>query len=670
MTNNLLHFTPRIELGARTNLSHLIELCRNSSVLNGKDQFDLDVWDIGNLKGRKSLHRAYFCTLDASKVSSPTPLLPQLFRDFSKAILILLQDKRPVVSTTQRMTALRCMEAALCELNLDSRPTAVNVDVLDLAVDIARRSFSPDVTYRIAGQLELISEFMNSCGLIKLRTAWSHGQKKPNALGSRISKESLQARHDKLPTAATLRALAAIFQDAVKPMDVFVSSMTSLMLCAPERINEVVRIRRNCIVNGEGRFVGKLGLRWAGSKGANDTTKWLPTQMTEIARKAISNILALTEQAHEVATWYTLHPGRLFLHAHAQHLREKETLTLQELALLLWGDPTATKTANTWATHTNGLPRVSLGGRSIGFSFKDVERAVIDMLPSTFPYVPGDPNLRCMDALAVLLTNEGHEVRPAYLCMFTCTETATITGRLGGLSDRPSIFDHFGYTEDDGTPITLRSHSLRHYLNMLAQMGGLSSAEIAIFSGRKDERQNRAYDHRTSEEIQAPITAALKAGFTGSLLDASKRTLIDRNEFPRNGVGAAHTTEFGWCLHNFASEPCQVYRDCINCEEQVCIKGDMQKESNLRLLEQETESLLMQAKSALSDEEFGSDNWVRHQTKTLERVRSILKIMLDGSVPNGARIRLDLCNAPLIKSEVSRVIDLRNSSGVFVQARR
>ncbi|WP_093442956.1 hypothetical protein [Variovorax sp. 770b2] len=247
--------------------------------------------------------------------------------------------------------------------------------------------------------------------------------------------------------------------------------------------------------------------------------------------------------------------------------------------------------------------------------------------------------------------NESHATRGTYLCMFSCVDNQVVTKHFGGRKDLESIFERFNYKEDDGSPIELNSHSLRHWLNMLAQMGGMSDAEIAIFSGRKDVRQNRAYDHRTSDEVQAPIKQALEAGFTGNLVVPGSRELVSRSEFGGLGLAAAHTTDFGWCSHNFASEPCQMYRDCINCEEQECVKGEAHKESNLKLLEKETKYLLEQAKEALAEQDYGADNWVIHQTKTLDRIEALLKIMADPSVPNGARIRLDLANAPLITAD-------------------
>ncbi|WP_316683773.1 integrase [Ralstonia holmesii] len=650
MSAPVLHFTPRAELEPLANLEAFVALCRGSAVLGAKEQFEKNSWEIGYLKGQNKVNRVVFSSLEASRENKPEPSLPLPFLDFAKAAIVYLHDKRPVTSQAPRVAALRCLEAALRESGKGSRPTAVDEMVLDSAVEFAQQKVSPSVAYRTAGQLEYIAEFMRTKGFIRLRQRWAHGLSKPQEGGSRISKEALTARQEKLPSAATLRALGAIFHEAMEPSDVMVSSVTALMLCAPERINEVIRLRRNCLVEGDGEYRGKLGLRWSGSKGAEDTTKWLPTEMVSIARKAVANIIKVTTPAQKLAAWYSASPTKLYLHEDAVHLRDKRVLTSAEIGLILWGDETASTVANYWAKSTAKLPAQSLGEHRIGYLFEDVERAVVAMLPETFPYVPGAPGLRCSDSMAVMRTNEMHSAKATYLCMFSCVDYGVITNHFGAREGRISIFKRFGYTEDDGSPIELRSHSLRHYLNMLAQMGGLSSTEIAIFSGRKDVRQNRAYDHMSSDEVQAPISQALKEGFTSELepVFSAKRELVTRTEFKGLGLTAAHTTQYGWCAHDFASEPCQMYRDCINCEEQECIKGEAQKEANLRMLKSETEYLLKQAREALSEEEYGADTWVKHQTLTLERVTALLSILEDPAVPVGTRIRLDVSNAPLI----------------------
>jgi hypothetical protein len=537
---------------------------------------------------------------------------------------------------------------------------------LDHAVELAKEKMSRSSAYHIACHIGYIADFMRSKGLINLRQRWIHGLKKPQQLGSRISKEALTARQEKLPSSAVLRAIGAIFAEATQPDDILISSGTALMLCAPERINELLRLRRNCVVEGEREFRGKVGLRWPGSKGFENTTKWVPTEMVSISRQSVANINQVTTAAHRLAVWYTANPSKLYLHDEAQHLRDQEFLTLTEIALVLWGDETATSAAFTWAQYTKKLPKLKRDRRNIAFRFKDVERAVIAMLPETFPFVPGSVELLCKDSLFVMRTNEMHSARATYQCMFSYVSLAVIAKHLGAQTDRKSIFERFGYSEDDGSAINLRSHSLRHYLNMLAQTGGMSSTEIAIFSGRKDVKQNRAYDHMTSAEVQAPISQALKDGFTSGLepVSEARRNLFARSDFNRLGMTAAHTTDYGWCVHDFASEPCQLYRDCINCAEQECIKGEEHKEENLRSLKGETEYLLMQALEALGEEEYGADTWVKHQTNTLTRVNTLLSIMADPAVPDGARIRLDVANVPLITvNNVHPASAVKNTKG-------
>ena len=106
-----------------------------------------------------------------------------------------------------------------------------------------------------------------------------------------------------------------------------------------------------------------------------------------------------------------------------------------------------------------------------------------------------------------------------------------------------------------------------------------------------------------------------------------------------------------------------MYRDCTNCEEQECVKGEEHKEANLRSLKNETEYLLKEARAALDDEEYGADTWVKHQTKTLERVNALLAIIDDPSVPAGARVRLNLANAALITSDNTQPIEAIEANG-------
>jgi hypothetical protein len=117
-------------------------------------------------------------------------------------------------------------------------------------------------------------------------------------------------------------------------------------------------------------------------------------------------------------------------------------------------------------------------------------------------------------------------------------------------------------------------------------------------------------------------------------------SLIPRAKFAELNIPAAHTTDLGFCAHDFAMSPCQIHMDCMNCNEQVCIKGDHHGEVNARAMREEITLLLREAKAADSDGVFGADQWVRHQEVTLERLTQLIAILDNPEVACGAVIRL------------------------------
>lgn len=639
-------------------LRKFIQICRESSVLNASAQFDANVWEHGPLlKGKNNECRVIFSTREAAQSRSRVPCMDEKFLPFAKSILVYRQSIKPVISQSTRLSALRYLEAALRQCGKDCRPNSIDSQVLDSAVALVRSCVTADVAYRTACELEAIADLMRAKRLIHLRERWLHGMRRPDALGSRISPESVLARQTKCPSVAAIRAIGGVFQVAQGVSDKLTASSGALLLCAPDRINEVTRLRRNCIVLGEGRFEGKVGIRWPGSKGAKNTTKWIPKKMAGVAQDAVRKLNECTTAGHKLACWYVSNPKSIFIHEDATHLRGQASLTYEDVALLLWGRGSKAASAKQWC-RANGIKMAERRRKNVcGYvSFADVERVILGMLPSSFPHLPGDSSISVHEALYIVRKNELHATNATYECLFDVVDQGDIASRLGQRNDSgiPSIFVKYEYSEDDGTPIHLKTHAPRHYLNTGAQMAGLSSSEISAFSGRRDERQNQAYDHMTSDEVQQPIKTAIKqSGFMGGLVDSNTRHLVTRAEFSQKGVETGHTTEYGHCVHNFASEPCHLHRDCINCEELECVKGEKVKETNLRALKAETEHFLLRAKVALSLEEFGADAWVAHQEQTLERVNSLLARIDDPEIPIGARIRLVCDPVPVIGHTVS-----------------
>jgi hypothetical protein len=204
-----------------------------------------------------------------------------------------------------------------------------------------------------------------------------------------------------------------------------------------------------------------------------------------------------------------------------------------------------------------------------------------------------------------------------------------------------SIFDRHGYLAADGKRIKLTSHQARHLLNTFAQRGGLSQLEIAKWSGRADQQQNRTYNHMSEYEMVAKAEA-LDTSLTlfGPSGEIDKYLPITIQEFNTMEKGAVHVTKFGVCVHDFTMTPCDKYRDCLNCNEQVCIKGENEKLIRIKARLSKVEQLYQAAENALNEGLSGADRWYEYHKNTFERLLELVSILEHPDVEHGAQIKL------------------------------
>jgi len=120
----------------------------------------------------------------------------------------------------------------------------------------------------------------------------------------------------------------------------------------------------------------------------------------------------------------------------------------------------------------------------------------------------------------------------------------------------------------------------------------------------------------------------------------------------------AHLTEFGFCIHDYTMSPCQRFRDCINCTEQLCIKGDRRVD---RLKERLTivEKLRIKAEKEIADGTAGADRWYQIHDLTEKRLHELIDIMEDPDIQKGAIIKLRNNNefGPLRRALGSKYIE-------------
>ena len=133
-----------------------------------------------------------------------------------------------------------------------------------------------------------------------------------------------------------------------------------------------------------------------------------------------------------------------------------------------------------------------------------------------------------------------------------------------------------------------------------------------------------------------------------------KKVVISRDEYAQLKVRTAHKTDFGVCIHDFSMMPCQLHMDCLNCTEQVCIKGDKNSNERIRQRKIEVEEALEIAKKAQQEGHVGANRWIKHQSIELEKLKQLCDIFDNDNVKDGTLIQIS--DAPSIsQSEQAQI---------------
>lgn len=645
MAADIIVFKPRAEVDASANVTAFVAMCKSQLTIFGADlRFDDMAWDVTEavqVKGHgKKRVRIYFSTQETVDDVAPIQMA-EPFASFAKAYVRYMQGMRPTKNPAFRVTALRALDASLRDSG-HSNPIKVDGDAFNRAARVIAERLAEATAYRVGSQLEVIAEFMSEHRLTTVPLSWRSPIKRPGDT-VRVGQEFDKRRAEKMPSLAALEALPKAFHMATQPQDVLYSSIAAILCSAPDRINEVLLLAENCEVHDK-TSAGKeaYGLRWRPAKGAEPMVKWIIPTMAPVVAEAVARIRRLTEHARHIARWYESNPGKLYLAPAFEHFRTKEMLTMDELRQMLFLDADNRNTARQWCTG-NGVPLMKVG-KLLNVRFADVEKAVVAQLPAGFPVLNAETRLNYSEALIVLRRNELHPEKGTYLCAIDQVTINQVNSGLGARSKHgfESMFDRLGFTESDDSPIRVTTHQFRHYLNTLAQAGGMSQLDIAKWSGRIDIRQNEAYDHVSADQMVAKIRQSIgdESQMFGPLAKLPKNIPISRDEFARLRIPTAHTTDFGFCVHDYTMMPCDQHADCINCNEHVCVKGNERKAAMVKRRLSEAQDLLVRAKAATSEGYYGADRWMEHHQKTVVRLMQLAEVLDNPSVPVGAVIQL------------------------------
>lgn len=284
----------------------------------------------------------------------------------------------------------------------------------------------------------------------------------------------------------------------------------------------------------------------------------------------------------------------------------------------------------------------------------------------SFPFFDVNRNLKFSDALFCMQFNHMVVDLATNPVLLWKPKNNTVNEDLSTIEKTPgyfnqSIFDRHGFNSGRDKPLKLNTHQPRHLLNTMSQRGKLSQSEIARWSGRADIKQNRVYDHMSEFELvdmlrEHDTSLTLAQPLEEIAQQIAQQLPISRHEFNALAIPNAHITEYGFCIHDFVMNPCTRFADCMNCTEQVCIKGDrrlaLMKEhhSNVKNIIQNTEQEIAEGTA-------GADRWYEMHVLTEKRMANLIDILENPDIPNGSIIKLRNENEfnPLLRAIESRI---------------
>ncbi|WP_276964920.1 hypothetical protein [Metallibacterium scheffleri] len=664
----IVHFVPRAALDARDNLKEFIRVCRDELTVFGADlDWNANTWPQAGVS---------FGNLDqTTRKLLPSKVMKTPFLDFAKAYFRYQQGHKPTVTKIE-MKAFKCLERALDERERGMDIQHVDASLLDRAAVLARGHYSARGAYQAGRELGRIARFISAKQLIVANLDWKSPIARPGDT-VRTGRKAQEERDRKLPSDDALNALADIFASNPKDArDVFTTSIAAMLLCAPSRFSELLALPEDCEV-WETKRDGKraYGWRFQPGKGGAPMIKWIPDAMVEVAQEAVRRVRDMTTEARRIASWLEQNPGRFYRHSNCPQVEEDVPLSVLDAAAAVGFNKDYAPYCRIPYCRIE-LRRLGLSGRNGGNTLASINTWAHARLPEGFPWFDEGRGVRFSGALFCVQLNAlrtDTSARPYMIWRPTIGifNKDLCSRQKGATYDAPGVFDRLGFNTGRTKPLKVTSHQFRHLINTMGQRGGLGQSEIARWSGRVDVKQNRVYDHMSEFEL----VDMLRQHDPGLSLDRSLSEIAEqiatqlpmtRQEFNALTIPTAHVTEYGFCIHDYVMSPCQRFRDCLNCTEQVCIKGDRRLD-RIRTRYAQVSQLMERARREIAEGSAGADRWYDIHALTEKRLGSLLTILEDPSIKDGAIIQL---NNDQEFSPLRRALDAKTIAGTLKEEHR
>jgi hypothetical protein len=653
------------ERNARHNLEAFVTEARTDCAAYGVDlDWDRPDWDITahveerrGKAGRRSV--LYFTTHENGTAKSMAGRVPlsEPFAAFMKAMVRLSQDGRPqsMDPLSRLINASRDLHDLLADRGHD--PVFLLTSDFDQAARLVAKRAEASTSYRLGVALQTIASWVDRRGLSKVTIGWKNPFERVAHETTRMGSEN-ERQAAKLPSDEMLDALPVLARKVKEPSDVIRMALIKLLHCAPWRIGEVLSLRVDCeverekmdgdgpVLDADGRRVMRYGISYQMEKSGEFDIKWIPTAMVDVARGAIAEIREATFEARDLARWMECHPGRVRLPE--PDLGPDQSYTTADVASMF--GMTGAKAGAQWLRG-----RGIVAGPDRRF---DIRRSMLEevLLLEMAERMPKASDRTWSDYLFIVSNNFYHADRATNTCSLAVTTDQHIgdflCGRGGekveGAKRVASAFERHEVHDAEDLPFRMNTHMFRHWLNTLAQLGGIDQTLIARWSGRKDIGQNAEYDHVSGIKL-AEITRKLMADdqMIGHLADLHRQLEpVARDEFRTTVIATAHMTEIGMCLNDWTTSPCPEFGSCAACTECAVKKGDVEAIVRARALRDDTAWMIERTIAEIDDGTADASNHLRGQQDMLAGLDRILAVHEDPAIPDGILVQPNSTSRP------------------------
>ncbi len=93
------------------------------------------------------------------------------------------------------------------------------------------------------------------------------------------------------------------------------------------------------VLDADGNRVVAYGLRYHGGKGHGWDTKWIPTAMVDVAKRAVADIRRITGPSARDRRWLAAHPWRAWVPAPWTNADPDTVLGTNEVSAIAFGEP-------------------------------------------------------------------------------------------------------------------------------------------------------------------------------------------------------------------------------------------------------------------------------------------------------------------------------------------